>query len=113
LMQIFRRAAVLTTALMVGFAPLPLTAQVQAPAQQLAENAGTVAVADLTALWDTARTGDLVKLDKALGRLEKPGAAAGSISDAATMLSEHIAQRERDREKRTNEVRADLDKALE
>lgn len=110
-MPSFRRAAALTTALIFGLSPLPAMAQVKAPGQ-MAENAGTVAVGDLTALWDTARTGDLLKLDRALNRLEKPDAEAGSISDAATMLSEHISQRERDRDGRTQEVREELDKAL-
>jgi carboxyl-terminal processing protease len=111
-MPSFRRAAALTSALLIGLSPLSVIAQVKAPGQ-LAENAGTVAVGDLTALWDTARTGDLLKLNRALDRLEKPDAAVGSISDAATLLSEHITQREVDREKRTEEVRKELDKALE
>src|SRR6185295_13574456 len=81
---------------------------------------GQMAAADtssLMALWDTARAGDLGKLDTQLGKLEQakahdPDAKLVSIADAASSLTAHIAQREKDRAARITEVRADIDKAL-
>jgi carboxyl-terminal processing protease len=88
----------------------PVFAQ-EAPAQQVA----SADVGALTALWETARKGDFDQLDAQLVKLDRKGAAEAdkSIADAASALSTHIAQREKDRAARITEVRADIDKALD
>ncbi|HYE62081.1 MAG TPA: S41 family peptidase [Phycisphaerales bacterium] len=110
-MAILRRAAAWSSVLLIGLSPLTLSAQ-PTDTQRLADRAGTASVAELSAVWNTARSGDIEKLNEALQKLDRPNAADNSISDAATSLARHIEQREQDRAARTTEVRAELDKHL-
>jgi carboxyl-terminal processing protease len=107
-----RRAAAWSSAMLIGLASLPALAQNQNAPSRLADSAGTATVADLSAVWNTARQGDFTELNRALQKLDRPNAGANSISDAATALARHVEQREVDRAERTKEVRADLAKEL-
>ena len=109
-MSLFRPAAAWSTLLLVSLAPFA-SAQ-EAKTSQVASSD----VQALSAIWDTARKGDLDKLDAQLAKLDNgeahPAADVKAVSDAAGSLSAHIAQREKNRAARITEVRADLDKAL-
>jgi carboxyl-terminal processing protease len=109
-MNLLRPAAAWSSLVLVSLAPL---AQSQEAPQQ--RQVASADVRALTALWDTARQGDFDKLDAQLVKLDRanPINADKGISDAANLLSSHIAQREKDRTARITEVRADITKALE
>jgi carboxyl-terminal processing protease len=109
-MNLLRPAAAWSTLVLVSLAPL--AAAQESPQQRQVANADVRA---LTALWDTARSGDFDKLDAQLVKLDRANAANTDkgISDAANLLSSHIAQREKDRTARITEVRDEMKKALE
>lgn len=102
LMPLLRRAALVTSALVIGL--LPLSA-----AGQVADAAGAASHGDLIALWDTARAGNFNQLTKELAGFDK---GSNPIAGPAATLADHIAQREKDRAARIVEVNKELEKAI-